>query len=323
MKTGDSHRSQDRKDGFDPQIFRSCLSQFATGVTVITTTSENGNFGVTANSFSSLSLDPPLVLWSIARSSRSFAAFQKARHFAINILARDQIPVSSVFSSKSEDKFADVAWATGAVGSPVLEGVAAHIECTTENVVDGGDHLILIGRVVTMRRFEKEPLIFAQGRYGICLDHPDMKLPDPNAADVSSQDSEGADYLFRLMYNAFYALTDAFEVHRRAENITVLENRVLVGVMENPGCDIDEISRIMGLVTGEARHAAATLASRGMLASGPSETFSLTAEGMALRQAVARREAEFEAQQVAGLNDEESRTLRQILKRLSARNTKK
>src|SRR5262245_25032196 len=103
---------------------------FATGVTVITAQSGDRLVGLTANSFSSVSLDPPLVLWSIKRTARSFAVFRDATHFAVNILAADQIALSQCFSSAESDRFAGTQWRAGADGAPLLEGVVAHFECS-------------------------------------------------------------------------------------------------------------------------------------------------------------------------------------------------
>jgi flavin reductase (DIM6/NTAB) family NADH-FMN oxidoreductase RutF len=156
----------------DPRAFRRCAGQFATGVTIITTLTDGRPVGVTANSFSSLSMDPPLVLWSIGRSSRSFEAFQAASSFAINILSAEQIDLSQRFSSPLEDKFASLDWQTGTVGAPVLPAVVAVLECEAETRFDGGDHVILVGRVRNYRYYPGAALVYAQGRYAIAEDHP-------------------------------------------------------------------------------------------------------------------------------------------------------
>src|SRR5262245_40101805 len=159
----------------DARSFRRCLGAFATGVTVITAQSGDQRAGVTATSFSSVSLDPPLILWSVSRSARSFPVFRDATHFAVNILAASQVEVSQCFASPEPDRFAGMRWRPGVGGAPLLEGVVAHLECSTEAQYDGGDHLIIVGRVRNFLQFEGAGLLFAEGRYGIAEDHPNAR----------------------------------------------------------------------------------------------------------------------------------------------------
>ena len=116
----------------DHRAFRRCLGQFSTGVTVVTTIAGGKPVGVTANSFSSVSMEPPLILWSIAKSSRSFAPFKKAQNFAINILGVEQIDLSQRFATSAADKFEDIDWHAGSVGSPILPDILGSLECETE-----------------------------------------------------------------------------------------------------------------------------------------------------------------------------------------------
>lgn len=145
--------------------FRDALGKFATGVTVVTCRTPAGPLGITANSFASLSLDPPLVLWSPARSSRRFDAFAEARHFAIHILSTEQDALCRRFAGDGLD-FSGLDWTTGAEGVPLFPSCLARFECTREAVHDGGDHAIIVGRVSSAEMTDGEPLLFAGGRYG-------------------------------------------------------------------------------------------------------------------------------------------------------------
>ncbi|MCY1641008.1 alpha/beta fold hydrolase [Methylorubrum sp. SL192] len=146
--------------------FRNALGTFATGVTVVTTLQENGEpRGFTANSFSSVSLDPPLVSICIARTASSHPIFKAAPRFAVNILAQDQRDVSGVFASKRPDKFEQVAWVSGVTGAPVLENCAAWFDCRLHEVVAAGDHDILIGEVVDFDASPQMPLGYCRGAY--------------------------------------------------------------------------------------------------------------------------------------------------------------
>jgi flavin reductase (DIM6/NTAB) family NADH-FMN oxidoreductase RutF len=156
----------------DPCELRNALGHFATGVTVITTRTPRGKLeGLTANSFSALSLDPPLVLWSIRQSAPSLPGFLAASGFAVNVLAADQRQLAAAFATASIDKFADVPFAIGLRGYPVLPGSIAVFECQTENTIEGGDHLIFIGRVVAASYCEGEPLVFSRGEYCVPVRH--------------------------------------------------------------------------------------------------------------------------------------------------------
>ena len=150
-----------------PQALRAALGRFATGVTIITCLDAEGRaVGLTANSFASLSLDPPLVLWSLRKASGSRAAFEAARHFVINVLAETQVDLSRRFASPAvPDKFAEGAWAPGLGGVPVLAGCAAVFECQAEACHDVGDHLLFIGRVLCLADLAMSPLVFQGGHY--------------------------------------------------------------------------------------------------------------------------------------------------------------
>jgi flavin reductase (DIM6/NTAB) family NADH-FMN oxidoreductase RutF len=150
----------------EPDQIRRAFGCFATGVAIATTLDGQGRkAGMTISSFNSVSLDPPLVLWSIANDSLNFDAFSTADHFAVNVLAENQESLSSQFAAKGGDKFAGLDCSEGLHGSPILPDFAACFECTTEHRYEGGDHMIIVGRV---RRFEDrklEPLIFYRGHF--------------------------------------------------------------------------------------------------------------------------------------------------------------
>lgn len=149
----------------DPRLLRDAFGRFATGVTVVTIAGPEGPMGFTANSFSSLSLDPPLVLWAPAKSSSRFAAFATARHFAIHILADDQIDLCRRFA-RSAGSFDGLAHDTTPEGLPVLPQALARFECVQHATHEGGDHLIVVGRVLRAAFRDGRPLIFATGNYG-------------------------------------------------------------------------------------------------------------------------------------------------------------
>ena len=150
----------------NPKTFRQCLGKFGTGVTVVTCADQDGNpCGITANSFSSVSLDPPLVLWNIAKVSNSLSAYMNAKHFVINVLSADQAGLSSHFAKSDHTLFRDIEYSLSADGAPLLPGTLASFECRTHEIHDCGDHYIIIGEVLRFTSSEKDPLLFYGGSY--------------------------------------------------------------------------------------------------------------------------------------------------------------
>ncbi|UYH54000.1 flavin reductase family protein [Qipengyuania sp. SS22] len=158
---------------FDPQAFRDALGSFVTGVTIVTARDAEGRpFGLTANSFNSVSLDPPMVLWSLSLRSGTLPVFRDASSWAVHVLAADQQPMSDLFARPGEDKFAGIDCPDGPEGAPQLDGYAARFGCTARFEYEGGDHAIFLGEVVDFDRREVEPLIYHGGRYGRVMRAP-------------------------------------------------------------------------------------------------------------------------------------------------------
>ena len=158
---------QAQPPSFSAQEFRAALGMFATGVTIVTARGADGiTIGLTANSFNSVSLDPPLVLWSLSRAAASMAVFSAGSHYAINILAADQHALAERFASKGADRFAGLGFHEGIGGAPVFDGAAAVFECFNRSRYEEGDHVIFVGEVERCtHRPGAQPLIFHGGRY--------------------------------------------------------------------------------------------------------------------------------------------------------------
>jgi flavin reductase (DIM6/NTAB) family NADH-FMN oxidoreductase RutF len=158
---------QARPPSFSAQEFRAALGMFATGVTIVTARTADGQvIGLTANSFNSVSLTPPLVLWSLSRAAASMVAFSSGSHYAINVLAADQKALAERFASRGADRWRGVTFDAGAGGAPLLHGAAATFECFNRSRYEEGDHVIFVGEVerCTHRR-GASPLLFHGGRY--------------------------------------------------------------------------------------------------------------------------------------------------------------
>jgi flavin reductase (DIM6/NTAB) family NADH-FMN oxidoreductase RutF len=151
----------------DPRDFRNALGTYATGVTIITAMAADGKpYGLTCNSFASVSLNPPLVLWSLGTFSQGMSTFQNASHFAVNVLGASQEALATRFAKSSEDKFAGVEWTAGLGNAPLFADSVANFQCRAANRYYGGDHVIFLGAVEAYTYNRREPLLFARGSYG-------------------------------------------------------------------------------------------------------------------------------------------------------------
>ncbi len=151
--------------GKQSRAFRDALGCFATGVTIVTIATDHGPMGFTANSFASLSMDPPLVLWSPAKSSARFAHYASARHYAVHILGQDQPDLIARFI-RGGPGFEGMSYHRNAEGVPLIPNTLARFECEQHATHEGGDHLIIVGRVLRCAQREGAPLVFAMGQYG-------------------------------------------------------------------------------------------------------------------------------------------------------------
>jgi flavin reductase (DIM6/NTAB) family NADH-FMN oxidoreductase RutF/DNA-binding MarR family transcriptional regulator len=303
----------------DPRMFRRCLGQFGTGVAIITTRSHGQNAGVTVNSVASVSLEPPLVLWSISRGSRSYGAFQNAPGFAINILSKDQIELSRHFSSSVADKFAGVPSRYGNHDIPLLDGAVAHLECSREAAYDGGDHVIMIGHVSRISRYGGDPLLFVQGRYVVAADHPDADAAASTAANATPASQFAADFgLIPLLFEAHHALSAKFDEHRRAEGLSRTVARILAALRDSPGLSADALAGKAYIGIRDAEDALAELCLRGQAARVANGEYALTHAGRERCEAIKRRWLDFQSAEMAGISQGEMNGVSNVLAKLLA-----
>jgi 3-hydroxy-9,10-secoandrosta-1,3,5(10)-triene-9,17-dione monooxygenase reductase component len=184
--------------------FRDALGAFATGVTIVTTRTRSGvDVGLTANSFNSVSLEPPMVLWSLAKAARTLPAFLESSYFAVHVLSAAQEELSHTFATRGADKFSGLALERGRGGIPLLDGCSARFECRTAVKYEGGDHVVFIGEVESFDHFERPPLVFHGGRYAGTIARPRAA----GASEASEPDSSfSEDFLIFLLGRAHFQL---------------------------------------------------------------------------------------------------------------------
>ncbi|RQW29716.1 hypothetical protein EHS17_00240 [Rhodobacteraceae bacterium CH30] len=201
----------------NPQEFRRALGAFTTGVTIVTSCDADGTpVGVTANSFNSVSLDPPLVLWSLAKSAKSLAAFSDSGHWTVHVLSAEQEALSDRFARRGEDKFSGLETEAGINGCPLLTGCAARFQCRTSFQYDGGDHLILVGEVVGFDSADKAPLVFHGGRYALAT----KKTGALNLEAADEPHSFSEDFLGYLVGRAHYQFLDGIRAELAAQGLS-------------------------------------------------------------------------------------------------------
>ena len=210
---------------FNSREFRQALGSFGTGVTIVTARDAEGNpIGMTASSFNSVSMEPPLILWSVTKTARSSEGFRDAAYFAVHVLAAEQQELSNSFARAGEDKFASANWSADTNGVPVIEGVAARFDCRAWQVYEGGDHWIIVGEVLGIAASNRQGLVFANGTYALSTPIPasGKKTAKPSS-EVSPVDS-------MLIYNlsrAYRQLVGEFHAEVLEGGLSISAWRIL------------------------------------------------------------------------------------------------
>lgn len=304
---------------FDSKAFRRALGNFATGITVITATTPDGEqAGVTANSFNSVSLDPALILWSIDKRSGSCEVFEKASHFAVNILAADQIDVSNHFARPNDDKFADIQYSKGLGNAALLPDCAATFQCESYQTLDGGDHWILIGKVVAFEDSGRAPLVYHQGSYSVVMPHsrfPSKTEGEPAA--IERLKSRFKDHYFYLMIQATRAYQVDYAPLQLSTGLRTSEARMLMVLQETPKLDRQVLLKEVNMPESEVDNAVEILQRKGLLET-DQEIYSITAKGEEESEALwdlARKQQE---KVFAEFSEEELATFKKILNRVAS-----
>jgi len=256
----------DKQHEIDPKAFRRALGNFATGVTIITARGSDGTIvGVTASSFNSLSMDPPLILWSSIKDSPSCKVFESATHFAVNILASDQMAMSNHFARQQKDKFNGIEWEEGIGGAPIFSNCAGRFQCESYSKLDGGDHWIFVGKVNAFDDFGRSPLCFHQGSYSMVFSHPET-FPSsvPDTLQKTDQGRMG-NHTFFLMLRAVRAYQERYRPKLEALELNLIESRILLVLNDMPGLGAEEIVVHVHSPIVEAREALHSLTDRGMV----------------------------------------------------------
>jgi flavin reductase (DIM6/NTAB) family NADH-FMN oxidoreductase RutF/DNA-binding MarR family transcriptional regulator len=294
--------------------FRRSLAEFATGVTVITTSANDESFGLTSNSLASVSLEPPLVLWSIRRESKSFAAFAACSHFAVNVLADDQIELSQRFARSGPDKFKGLNCQVGEGAVPLLGGAAATFECVRRETHDGGDHLILVGEVLRYSRYDRQPLLFVKGRYAVAAEHPNTRVLTSDSKGHLLDDG-GERILSNLMIRAYSAIAARLERGRQTAGIglTLMQARLLRAAAASPDRTLDELMPELLLDFNASQNLLESMVSLDLIAVDDRGRVKLTKDGEGRLHAIVAHAHANEEVMFQGIDDADLATVRRVL----------
>ncbi len=307
--------------GIDAGEFRKALGAFATGVTIITTRAPDGSsLGLTCNSFNSVSLNPPLVLWSLAENALSLPVFRAAKHWAVHILSSDQDQLSARFAKRGVDKFAGLELDTGVGDIPLLRGCTARFQCETAFEYQGGDHVIFVGKVLAFDRSERAPLVFHGGRYA----HAAKRDPTTEASGIGDlAGSFNEDFLGYLLGRGHFQFFRQIRPHLQKENLSDEEFYVLSTLTLKRSMSATELDAAMkGVLDERATGAIQSLITRGLAREAPVVAeadwtdYELTENGRAAALRLISAAKAVESQLVEHLGTGESAALKSLLHRL-------
>ncbi len=230
---------KDKASTIDRKEFRSALGAFATGVTIVTTCHEGIDVGLTANSFNSVSLDPPMVLWSLGKTSLSLPHFAATSHFAVHILSDEQEALSARFATRGADKFGGLDFERGHHDLPLLTGCVARFQCRKLFEYEGGDHVIFVGEVVAFDHVSKRPLLFHGGQYAVAA-------PRKEADESKALADAPAESLGYLITRAYFGLRAPALRHAEERGISWADRYLLGALLDMNGRAVQEVNDLIG-----------------------------------------------------------------------------
>lgn len=302
-------------DTFDAAAFRKALGSFATGVTIITTRDTAGSpVGLTVNSFNSVSLDPPLVLWSLAQTSNCLSIFRRAPFWAVHVLSSEQETLSGRFSRRSEDKFAGAELEPGLGQVPLLRGCSARFQCRTAFQYEGGDHVIFVGEVLAFDRADVAPLVFHAGHYAHAT-RRDAADRVPRNAWLEGSFNEGfLGYLLGRGHLEFFSRIRPLLAREKLadEEFYLLSTLTLKQTLMAE----DVAEALKGMPDGTRETALRNLHGRGLLRVDGNGASRLTSEGKACALRLISAAKAVESQVVEQLGAGEAAALKSLLNRL-------
>lgn len=312
MVKPDHKKTATNAQEFDTLQLRRSFGKFATGVTIVTTDNGGKPVGITCNSFSSVSLDPPLLLWSLRKANYSYTDFVKAKYFAVNILASNQIELSSSFAKSGSDKFADISFTRGQGNVPILRDTTATFECRVEVIHEAGDHVIIIGHIIAFNSTERTPLIFSDGRYVDTVERPPLRTAASGSLPQALDDPLHQ-FVSVLLLRAFHRVLEHLGEARSEIGVTVNESRLLTVANAYPNNGLEDLLPRTYLAASAMEDALKTLRQHSLLAVDPEGKVVVTALGQKKVEAYNARFKQVEAYLFRSLSSDQIEAFRAVL----------
>lgn len=304
---------------FDPKAFRTALGTFTTGVTIITAQAADGSqVGITANSFNSVSLDPPLVLWSLAKSANSLPVFTDSKHWNVHVLSVDQENLSGRFASRGEDKFAGIELDDGITKAPLLPNCTARFQCRTAFTHDGGDHLIFIGEVLGFDQSDLPPLVYQSGQYALTARKPreEVRL---TKAEPPPECSYTEDLLGYLLGRAHFQMVNRLQGLLQEQHLDQAQFFILSVLCIRDRLTLDEINAYIGYTGHSIDQADMQVLVCGRHVVTEGDRYRLTADGREASLLQIAQAKAIEEDLVEALGPGDALALKLLLKRLIER----
>ncbi|WP_010324627.1 flavin reductase [Marinobacterium stanieri] len=303
-------------NNFDSKAFRTALGTFTTGVTIITATAQDGTpVGITANSFNSVSLDPPLVLWSLAKNANSLPVFTESKFWNVHVLSVEQEALSGRFASRGEDKFAGLELDEGLTTAPLLPNCTARFQCRTAFMHDGGDHIIFIGEVLGFDQSAHPPLVFQSGQYALAARKPreEVRLI---SSEPPPECSYTEDLLGYLLGRAHFQLVNRLQVLLNEQGLDQPQFFILSVLCIRDGLTLDGINEYIAYTGSTVDLADMELLIKGGHVVIEQGRYRLTADGReaSLHQIAQAKAVEQDVVEALGLGD--AMALKLLLKRV-------
>lgn len=303
----------DKTVQIDPKALRQALGAFTTGVTIITTRSPTGEpVGITANSFSSVSLDPPLVLWSLARTAHSLGSFSQSSHWNVHVLSMEQEDLSNRFAKAGENKFAGLELDTGISDSPLLTNCSARFQCKKAFEYDGGDHIIFVGEVLGFDKSDRPPIAYASGNYAIPTKKTNTKLSN-STTQYSSPYSE--DLLGYLLGRAHYQMLARMRVVYTKYGIDESDFFIISTLMIRSQLNLQDLNKYLHYIGDVNKDNLMKLSQLGLVQN-INDLFSLTSEGVVAGREFVKAANQVEAHLSENIGETDTLAMKSLLKRV-------
>lgn len=303
---------------FDIKAIRRVYSQFPTGVTVMTTvTSDGESIGMTASSFNTVSIDPPLILWSIDKGAYSLSIFEHCQYFAVNILSENQVDISNRFAGRGEDKFQGINYTKGLGDCPLLANTLAQMECSKWAVYEGGDHLIIVGEVKDFRlRENQSPLVFSQGSYAQTVVHA---MSESGQSALSTGQKSFLDnhllYLLRNTYNTHSQ--QLYQQLAESSDVTAEAWRVFACLADGEAVSLSQLADWVMQPQDVLQETLGRIGDKQLTVDNDSQQVKLTSSGVRLSQKLLAVAQDYESSLAEKLGESQFATLKEQLRDLN------